>query len=388
MLNRRLLRSKVVQALYANEVATESNRLLALDEIAEAYKPDLNSMEPQNLEKLEGLRQLASFTLNELIQTGSPSTDEEVPFEVIQTAREVYKRFTNAVGLDQKKTIRRVLAETEAIYEEFLLVLQLLLELAHQAKLDRARVYEDPDNVLPKESGLDSNAFVKLLASHKPFQDEVLRKAASWSNHMEVVWGTYKEVLRKDETYHAYCRKNVHTEEEDQQLAQYVLRTVILKSPLTVDFFEQKDLYWEDHSELIRSMAIRTLKSPQKEGEFKLATFTDDWEDDRQFVEELYTKTLANDREYEEYLKEQLKNWDTERVALVDMLIMKAALTELLSFPGIPVKVTINEFIETAKRYSTPQSGKFVNGVLDVLAQKLINEQKIRKSGRGLIDNR
>ncbi|GAB2794496.1 transcription antitermination factor NusB [Rhabdobacter roseus] len=388
MLNRRLLRTKAVQALYASQLATDSNRMLAMDEIAEAYLPDLNSMEPQNRPKLEGMKRLATLTLDELIKTGKPSEDEEVPFEVIQTARQAFEGYQKSTKADRQQMVRRVLQETEAIYDEFLLVMQLLVELAHQSQIERERAFQDLEFEMPRESGLDTNSVLRQLREHHDFQVEVIRRGISWSNDMSLVRKTFRDVVRKDETYQAYCRQNVHTAEEDQEMAQHVLRRIVLKHEVPVEFFEQRDLYWADHSELIRSLAIKTLKSAEKGATMQLPALTEDWEEDKFFVEELFRQTIENDEQYETYLIDQLKNWDLERIALVDMVIMKTALAELIHFPGIPVKVTINEFIEIAKRYSTPKSGKFVNGVLDVLAEKLKAQGVIRKSGRGLIDNK
>ncbi len=388
MLNRRLLRTKAVQALYSGRLAADSNRLIALDEIAEAYQPDLNSMEVQNLEKLEGHRKLAAITLDELIETGRPSTESEVPFEVIQVARRAYNGYLKSTELDYKNALKRVLKDTEEIYDEFLEVMAAIVELAHQAKLDRERKYDDPDNPMPKESGLDSNAIIGMLAENQSFQTELIRRAITWNPEINLIRKVYREVLKKDETYRTYCKSNVHSIEEDREMAQYLLRSVILKHEIFVEHFSKKDLYWEDHAELIRSMAIKTLKSESKGGKLELANFTDDWAEDSAFVEELVSKTRQNSARYDGYLDEQLKNWDLERVALMDIIIMKTALTELINFRNIPVKVTINEFIETAKRYSTPKSGKFVNGVLDVLAVRLRDEGIIRKSGRGLIDSK
>lgn len=388
MLNRRLLRTKAVQALYSGRLAADSNRLIALDEIAEAYLPDLNSMEAQNLEKLEGLRKLAALTLDELIQTGRPSADVEVPFEVVQVARRAYNTYLKSTETDYKNALKRVLKETEEIYDEFLEVLMAITELAYQAKLDRERKYDDPDNPMPKESGLDTNTLVLKLQENEHFQKDLIRRGVSWNAEVNLIRKAYREVLRTDETYRAYCMGNVHTVEEDRQIIQYILRSIVLKNELFVEYFSGRDLYWDDHAELIRSMAIKTLKSESKDGEISLAEFTDDWADDSMFVEELVNKTRQNNALYDGYLHDQLKNWDLERVALMDIIIMKTALTELINFRNIPIKVTINEFIETAKRYSTPKSGKFVNGVLDVLAVKLREEGVIRKSGRGLIDNK
>lgn len=388
MLNRRLLRSKIVQALYAISVAEESNRMLAYDEIAEAYKPDLNSMEPQNLKQLEGYRQLAVISFDELLQNGVLSGQDEVPFEVEVTAKKAFVNYQNATRQDRKNAVRRVLAETGNIYTSVLFSLQFLLDLAHLARLERSRTHQNVDDPIPLRSGLDSNSVIVALQAHKPFADETLRRGVSWSNDMEIIHRTYREMLRKEESYRKYCESVRHTPAEDQELVQFVFRTLIFKNQLFTDFMEARDLYWEDHSELVRSLAIKTLKSVTEGGEITLAELTDDWDEDKAFVEEMVSKTLEEDGRFEEYLREFLQNWDNERLARVDMLVLKAALTEMIYFPGIPVKVTINEFIETAKRYSTLQSGKFVNGLLDKLSEKLLKEKVIRKSGKGLIDNR
>ncbi len=388
MLNRRLLRSKVVQALYAIAIAEESNRLLAYDEIAETYKPDLNSMEPQNLQQLEGYRQLASLSFDELVEKGALPEGEDVPFEVEIAAKKAFVAYQNANKQDRRNAVRRVLSETENIYTSVLFSLQFLLDLAHLAKLERNRTHHNVDDPIPLRSGLDSNAVVVALQSHKPFADEVIRRGVSWSNDMEIIHRTYREMLRKDESYRRYCEDSTHTLAKDQELVQFIFRTLIFKNQLFVDFMEARDLYWEDHSELVRSIAIKTLKSATEDGAIVLAELTDDWEEDKFFVEEMVARTLEGEKNSEEYLREFLVNWDNERLAKVDMIIIKAALAEMIHFPGIPVKVTINEFIETAKRYSTLQSGKFVNGLLDKLSEKLLREKVIRKSGKGLIDNR
>ncbi|WAC09830.1 transcription antitermination factor NusB [Dyadobacter pollutisoli] len=388
MLNRRLLRTKAVQALYARQLTADANRLLALDHIDEAFAPDLNSMEPQNRQKLAGMKRLAGMTLDELIKNGKPNEDEELPEQVLKVARSAFQAYSRQTATDGEKMVRRVLNETESIHVDFVRVLSMIIELAHQAKIDRERRYDDPESPFPKDSGLDTNRVVRVLIEDKNLEEEIIRNGINWSNEMNLVRKTYREALRKDAQYEAYCKETSHTPEEDQAIVQYILRQVILKHEVPLDYFEQRDLYWSDHSELIRSLAIKTLKSADNSATFQLAPLTKDWEEDRFFVEELCRIVVAESDKYDLYLDDQLKNWELERVALVDLIILKTALAELIHFPGIPVKVTINEFIEIAKRYSTPKSGKFVNGVLDVLSVKLSKEGVIRKSGRGLIDNK
>ncbi|SKB55688.1 transcription antitermination factor NusB [Dyadobacter psychrophilus] len=388
MLNRRLLRTKAVQALYARQLTTDANRLLALDHIEAAFQPDLNSMEPQNRTKLAGMRKLAGITLDEFIKHGKPNEDEELPEQVIKVARSAFEAYSRQTISDGEKMVRRVLNETESIYVDFIRVLSMLIELSHQAKIDRERRYDDPEAPFPKDGGLDSNSVIKVLMADKTLEEEIIRNGINWSNEMNLIRKIYREALRKDEEYTAYCKNASHTQEEDQAIVQHVLRQVILKHEVPLDYLEQRDLYWVDHSELIRSLAIKTLRSADNAATFQLSPLTKDWEEDRFFVEELCRIVVEESDQYDGYLDEHLKNWELDRIALVDLIILKTALAELIHFPGIPVKVTINEFIEIAKRYSTPKSGKFVNGVLDVLSVKLAKEGVIRKSGRGLIDNK
>lgn len=388
MLNRRLLRTKAVQALYARQLTADANRLLALDHIEEAFAPDLNSMEFQNRPKLAGMKKLANMTLDELIKNGKPNDDEELPEQVLKVARSAYEAYNRQTISDGEKVIRRVLNETETIYADFIRVLSMLIELSHQAKIDRERRYDDPEAPFPKDSGLDTNRVIKVLVEDKALEEEIIRSGINWSGEINLIRKIYREGLRKDEEYEKYCKEVTHTPEEDQAIVQYVLRQIILKHEVSLGYLEQRDLYWVDHSELIRSLSIKTLKSADHSHTFQLAPLTKDWEEDRAFVEELCKIVVAESDQYDIYLEDQLKNWELERIALVDLIILKTALAELIHFPGIPVKVTINEFIEIAKRYSTPKSGKFVNGVLDVLSVKLAQEGIIRKSGRGLIDNK
>ncbi len=112
------------------------------------------------------------------------------------------------------------------------------------------------------------------------------------------------------------------------------------------------------------------------------------WEDDSAYVQELFERTVSENDTLEELLQDKLKNWDIERVALTDKVFLKMALIEMMYFPSIPTKVTINEFIEISKTFSTPKSKKFVNGILDGLAADLVKNGRIKKSGRGLIDNK
>ncbi|WP_266367568.1 transcription antitermination factor NusB [Tellurirhabdus rosea] len=390
MLSRRLLRIKVMQALYALRQSELSNQQLALDAIAAQFQPDLNSMEPQNLQQLEGYRRLASLLFEEgLNQQGALPHDDETPHKVWKAANEALLLYRSRSVKERDVLVRQIVDEVRTLDDSYYKVLLLLVELAHVARLDRERVYADPDAVpIAQESSLDRNRVIRAVAEFTPFDLEVIRRGISWQDELPLVRKIFQDNIKKDEVYQAYCRKHQHTDEEEQQLVQHLLRNVLLKQDPAKHYFEETVLHWAENSELIRSMAIKTLKSVQSPEGPALVVLTDDWEEDKIFIDTLYRKALENDDEYEQLLAEQLVNWDVDRVAFLDKIILKLALAELLNFPNIPVKVTINEYIELAKNYSTPKSGKFVNGLLDNLSEKLKASGKLRKSGRGLMDNR
>ena len=154
-------------------------------------------------------------------------------------------------------------------------------------------------------------------------------------------------------------------------------------------FLEEEDLHWAENKSIIKSLLNKTLKSfdSELEEKFELMELNKNEEEDLEFFKDLYTQSISGDKQFEEIIAKKAKNWEVGRMATLDRIILKMALAEMMNFPSIPTKVTINEYIELSKKYSTPKSKQFVNGILDVLANELTSEGVIRKSGRGLIDN-
>ncbi|MFN8343545.1 MAG: transcription antitermination factor NusB [Spirosomataceae bacterium] len=390
MLSRRHLRIKVLQSLYALQAAREADYQLAVDFITESFKPDLNTMTPQDPVKLEGMRKITTLLLEENYRSGQISNDEDAPAEAIVNAKNALKYYLDLFRKDKQRIAKQLTPEVEAIYNTYLLLLQLFVELGSLSQSERERQYDDPDtNPVAKLAGFDTNRAVKALTESVALQNEFVRRGITWGAETTgLLRKLFRDVFRQEETYRAYCAQKVHTPEEDQQLMQHALREVVLKNEEVINFFELKDLYWSENGELARKMVSKTLKSATEPEGVQLVPLTDDWDEDRYFMEELFEQTVTFNDEYEGYIAEPLKNWDVERLSAMDYLILKMSVAEMVNFPAIPVKVTINEAIEIAKEYSTPKSGKFVNGILDTLSKTLIKEGKIRKSGRGLLDNK
>jgi N utilization substance protein B len=151
------------------------------------------------------------------------------------------------------------------------------------------------------------------------------------------------------------------------------------------EFFEEKDLNWNLNKDVVKSMATKTFKIEALE-DLSLQPLALQWEDDKSFFEDLYEFTLESDKDLNGWVDAQTKNWESDRLAMTDFILLKMAVAEMIRFPSIPVKVSINEYIELAKNYSTPKSGQFINGILDEISIRLMSEKIIQKSGRGLID--
>ncbi|MDQ1087697.1 MULTISPECIES: transcription antitermination factor NusB [unclassified Siphonobacter] len=383
MLNRRTLRIKAMQTLYAIHQAERSNYQLAQDFIVETLQPDLNSMERQDPERFEGLRKLALMQLEESVN--KKETEEELPLMARQVATEALNFYRQKTQQDRLRFVRDATNSIEHIYDQYLTILLLLLELADEAQLFQERRYLD-DGLNTKV--LANNQFIQALRQNTTFENEVIRRNLKWTeeDRVQYIRPFFKDV-RQDETFQKYCEKNQHTPEEDAELVMHLLKQVIFKNEMIKTIFDEQNLQWSEDKDILRSLSTKTVKSYQ-DGDLRLQTLLPGGEDDITFFKDLLRHTLDNEERFMQFIVDQVTNWDSERIALTDRILLMMALAEMIYFSGIPVKVTINEFIEVAKDYSTPRSGQFLNGVLDTLSAKLRENGTIRKSGRGLIDNR
>jgi transcription antitermination protein NusB len=398
MLNRRSLRIKAMQAFYAFKQAEKSNYLLALDRINDLFVPDLNSMQVQNARQLEGNRQMANLLFEEHYrQANAAVTDDSAATEVLVAVTNAINFYHQQVKKDGQFYAKNMLSEVEKIYDRYLLILLLLIELARMVRDEeegRKQKYLKAYTVLPGQLKLYNNRIIHSLREYQPLELEAIKRGLSWNNEGSLLKNVYNNVLKNDPEYQDYVKKADSSLEEDKKMVNHILKHLVFKQELLRTHFEEADLNWIENSEIIRSMLSKTIKSVEEQGEngegpsIELLTLSKNWEDDRDFFLALYQHTLEHDEEYEKLIVEKVQNWDTERVAMIDKILLKMAISEMVSFPGIPVKVTINEYIELSKLYSTPKSRQFVNGVLDVIAIDLVNSGVIRKSGRGLIDNR
>jgi len=286
------------------------------------------------------------------------------------------------------KTEQEMFRSAERSYDLYLSLLQILPELAHteqQYYLDLPPRHTARENQV--HSNLSSNIFISWLNTDPAFQDEIKKRKISWQHDNELVKKVFFQV-RNSAFYKLYVAKEIHTEQEDIEFCTWLFKDLIIGSDLLQNALEEKNIWWAEALELINSMVLKTIRvsHPGKKGIFSLMPLYRDAEDDKDFMKRLFNETIRHDREFERLISDKTRNWDVDRIALIDIILLKMALCEILNFPNIPVKVSINEYIDISKDYSTPKSKVFINGVIDNLVLDLKNTGEIKKTGRGLIE--
>jgi len=385
MVNRRLLRTKDFQNLYAFRTAERADYQHYIDIIAESFLPNLDLMIPkeEQIIKLDTLRKLSEIHYEEVFH--KKAADEDIPAEAKVAAKKSLLMYRDAVKRDRNRITNAMVNEIENIYYVYLKMLQLLLEITEIAVWDEKRRLVETDF---RTARLANNAVLIALKNQKTLETESIRKNVNWTtDDQNFLRKFFLEAILPDTEFQSYLRISEPTFEQDLALVIYLVKTFILKHSIITGYFEEKDLNWGENKEVLKSMMVKTFKIVSVE-ELELQPLAMNWEEDKIYFIDLFNHVLDNDEEYEKIITDQTQNWDGDRLAMTDLLILKLGLAEMINFSSIPTKVSINEYIELAKNYSTPKSGQFINGLLDVLAQKLQKEGTIRKSGRGLIDNK
>ena len=236
---------------------------------------------------------------------------------------------------------------------------------------------------------LSDNKVVNFIETNREVIDGLIKYENKWGKETEEIRVWYKILLEED-FYKEYIRIDNPTFEDDYNFFSELTLKFLIKNEFVVKFFEENNIFWSEDFLIVRSMLKKTVKSMNSSNfnTFAVASLSEDIKEDLKFASSLFDIVIQDTSEYDVYIKKYAKNWDLERITLMDRSILRMGIGEMLSFSNIPMKVTINECIDIAKNYSSPKSGKFINGLLDVISLNLHKEGKIIKSGKGLIDNK
>ncbi len=278
----------------------------------------------------------------------------------------------------------------ENTFTLYLLILSLLREL-HQMAEKHVRhssqkyVATASDSYPDQEKFLNNRVF-RQIAGNSQLGDELnRRKLKNWYLNEEYVKIVYKEIVSST-LYDRYMSKPTSTYEEDKDLIADLFKEVIAPNDKIYEYFEDDKLTWVDDIPLVNTFILkqlRKLKEGQPESFFLPQLLKD--QEDLDFAKKLLTKTLLNNTALVNEIEGKTPNWDKDRIADIDAILLKMAICELLNFPSIPERVTINEYLEIAKEYSTPKSSIFINGILDKLVKEYKTDGKLKKTGRGLL---
>lgn len=206
----------------------------------------------------------------------------------------------------------------------------------------------------------------------------------NWKLNDDIILGLI-DTIKESELYQNYMQKPVGSFEEDKNFIVDLYTEVIAPSDRLYDYLEDFKLTWVDDLPAINTLIVKQIKQLKGENDTLIVPKVYKDEDDKDFVKNLFRKTVLNELELSKEYIDKTPNWDVERIAEIDTIILKMAICELLKFPSIPTKVTINEYLEIAKEYSTPKSSIFINGILDNLVKEFTQDGKLKKSGRGLL---
>lgn len=233
---------------------------------------------------------------------------------------------------------------------------------------------------------LINNKAVAQLEQNTFLTERLKGIKAKWQNTEELYRQLFA-MLKDSEVLKQYISQPEHSFAEDRKFLGELFEVMIGESEHFNQYLEEQFLNWEDDQVLVTGALLKTIQSLK---ENDLSDFIDKMDtgdrEDKQFMQDLFLETIDNDEELVKLIADKTRNWEADRIALVDMMLMKMALCEILKFPNVPVKVSINEYLELAKLYSTPNSHGFINGVLDKIQLDLRKQNKIEKQGRGLVE--
>ena len=277
----------------------------------------------------------------------------------------------------------------DTIQDLYLIMLSSLIEICKKETVflhkSSQKHLATPQERKPNEKFI-KNAIFQILAENNSLSIAIeTRKIDNWNLNDDYILILLNDI-KQSKLYANYMSNAVNTFEEDKEFIVNLFQDVIVPNEKLYDYLEDNKLTWIDDIPVVNTEIIKQLKAikPVEGGNFRVPKLFKDNED-RDFVKDLFRKTVLNESELAKEYVDKTPNWDSERIAEIDTIILKMAICELLKFPSIPVKVTLNEYLELAKEYSTPKSSIFINGILDNLVKELQSSNRIQKVGRGLM---
>lgn len=261
----------------------------------------------------------------------------------------------------------------------YLLLLIVAITQEERLRVEIATLHAEREGTELPSQQFAENKFAAQLEENIMLNEFRENQKQTWKDDIEFV-RRLCDMIEQSSVYEDYMQLSGSSYEEDRELWRKLYKQVIQDNEDLAALLEEKSLYWNDDKEIVDTFVLKTIKrfeEKNKEHQPLLPEYKD--EEDKDFARKLFRATILNAEQYQHYMSETSRNWDFSRLAYMDVVIMQIALAEMLTFPSIPISVTINEFVELAKLYSTPRSGAYINGMLDAIARYLVESGKLLK---------
>jgi len=291
-----------------------------------------------------------------------------------------HQNYSEKVFSDLEKSI-------DLIYPLYFEILTIPIHFLNLNKIDRQVSKELIVKKSNSKYNLSINQIIKYIKKNKMLSQQFTNYDLDVSSTNDDIKVWYKSLLKNDEIikYNNLIKSDF---KDDLKIFTYICLNFIFKNEEINKHFLEKDLFWDEDKLIVKSMIKKSLISLNsiKLDKFAIADLSNDLSDDKFFANNLFKGVLDGNKTFDILISENCQNWDLERISTIDRILLKMGIYEFLYFHDVPIKVTINEYIDIAKKYSTPKSKNFINGVLDILSKKMVD--KINKTGKGLIDNK
>ena len=273
------------------------------------------------------------------------------------------------------------------MFDLYVLNLQLIVEVqklaAKKMVLSKKKILATTLDLKPNTKFIDNKVIAAIAQSASVEGYIELNSLNNWEENNEYVKIIFEELLKSD-LYKNYLASEENSFKLDKAFIVGFFKEIIAPNEKLAEYYEDTLISWVDDIPFVNTWVVKTLSKQKANGLFVLGSLYKD-KDDEDFVSDLFRKTVLKQAEYEKDIAEKTPNWETDRIAEIDMILIKMSITEFINFPSIPTRVTINEYIEISKDYSTAKSSYFINGVLDKISKEFVVNKKIVKIGRGLL---
>jgi N utilization substance protein B len=266
--------------------------------------------------------------------------------------------------------------------------IQLMVEM-HSLSIEK--IESGMNKKLPSHEDLHpntkfaANAVLRILSHSVSLEKATKENHLKWTENRELLKQMFKDI-QDCHDYQEYLSSDQRSFEHDKEIVVKLFKRHLVNFELMHDYLEEQGIFWNDDIDLTASMVLRSLKAiKESDTDIEFLPLWKEGDEEEEFCRQLFRKTLSTGADTKERVALVTPNWETDRIANMDLVLLKMAIAEAIYFESIPTKVTMNEYIELAKFYSTPKSATFINGVLDNLMPKMVEEGKIKKVGRGLI---